>query len=298
MLLPSALAADLRAARALGDLLRGATLAGMPEGDTIHRLAASLRRGLGHGPVTAFVAPGVPGPLPLPGERIEEIAARGKHLLLRFSGGVTLHTHLGMSGSWRVLAPGSPSRPTGGRPGRAALLATGRASALCRDAPTVELLDDAGLRRHPRLAALGPDLCRPDLDLDEVLRRLDTLVEPATELGVVLLDQRPACGIGNVYRSEVLWACGADPFAPLAEVDVDARRAVYATAHALLRANLHGFPRRTVPEGLAVYDRAGRRCRRCGETIRARRLGEQARTTWWCPGCQTGATMRASGPGA
>ncbi|MGE5227190.1 MAG: DNA-formamidopyrimidine glycosylase family protein [Planctomycetaceae bacterium] len=265
----------------------------MPEGDTIHRLAATLRRALGEGPVEAFVAPGVPGPLPLPGERIEEIGARGKHLLLRFSGGATLHTHLGMTGSWRVLRPGSPSRPFGGRPGRAAIVTTPRATALCRDAPTLELLDDAGVRRHPQLTALGPDLCAPEVDLDEVLRRLDALVDPTTELGVVLLDQRPACGIGNVYRSEALWACGAHPLTPLAEVDADARRALYATAHALLRANLDGFPRRTVPEGLAVYDRAGRRCRRCGETIRARRLGEHARTTWWCPGCQTGAGMQA-----
>jgi endonuclease-8 len=86
-----------------------------------------------------------------------------------------------------------------------------------------------------------------------------------------------------------------DPFAALADVDAETRRALYATAHALLRRNLEGFPRRTVPEGLAVYDRAGRRCRRCGDTIRARRSGEQARTTWWCPGCQTAVTVQTRG---
>jgi endonuclease-8 len=267
----------------------------MPEGDTIHRAAASLRRALGEGPVTAFLAPGVSGPLPVPGERIGEVRARGKHLLLGFSGGATLHTHLGMTGSWRVLPAGSAPRPSGGRPGRAATIATARATALCRDAPTVELLDGAGLRRHPILRVLGPDLCEPEVDLDEVLRRLETFVDPRSELGVVLLDQRPACGIGNVYRSEVLWACGVDPFVRLADVDADTRRALYATAHALLRSNLGRVARRTVPEGLAVYERTGRRCRRCGEAIRSRRLGEQARTAWWCPGCQTGATMRAGG---
>jgi endonuclease-8 len=265
----------------------------MPEGDTIHRLAATLRRALGEGPVTAFQAPGVRGPAPVPGERIDDVRARGKHLLLAFSGGSTLHTHLGMTGSWRALPPAAPSRPSRGRPGRAATVSTARATATCRDAPTVELLDPAGLRRHPQLSTLGPDLCEPAVDLDLVLRRLEALVDPRTELGVVLLDQRPACGIGNVYRSEVLWTCAADPFAPLSEVDEETRRSLYATAHALLRANLDGLPRRTVPEGLAVYERAGRRCRRCGGTIRARRIGEHARTTWWCPGCQTGATVRA-----
>ncbi|MGZ4132228.1 MAG: DNA-formamidopyrimidine glycosylase family protein, partial [Actinomycetota bacterium] len=223
----------------------------MPEGDTIHRAAASLRRALGDGPLTAFEAPGVLGPRPEPGERIHAITPRGKHLLVRFSAGATLHTHLGMSGSWRVLPAGSSPQVAGGRPGRGAFLATSGAAARCRAAPTVELLDDAGVRRHPQLAALGPDLCEAGPDLDAVLRRLEALVDPATELGVVLLDQRPACGIGNVYRSEVLWACGLDPFVALAEADTDTRRALYATAHTLLRRNLDGFPRRTVPEGLA-----------------------------------------------
>ncbi len=270
----------------------------MPEGDTIHRLATSLRRALGDGPVTAFVAPGVRGSVPAPGERIDAIRARGKHLLIGFSGGATLHTHLGMSGSWRVLPAGSLPRPAGGRPGRAAFVATSRAAAVCRDAPTVELLDAAGVRRQPQLAALGPDLCDEDPDLDLVLRRLEALLDPSVEIGVALLDQRPACGIGNVYRSEVLWACGVDPSAPLADVDADTRRTLYATAHTLLRRNLDGFPRRTVPEGLAVYDRAGRRCRRCGDAIRVRRLGAQARTTWWCPGCQTGPGSRIEGASA
>jgi endonuclease-8 len=260
----------------------------VPEGDTIHRTAERLRAALGAGPVRAFDAPGVPGPSPEPGERIDDIEALGKHLLLRFSGGAILHTHLGMEGGWR-LAPagaepgGHADRPVRGR--GVARIVTLSAIATCRRA-TVELLDGPGLRRHPWLGSLGPDLCRPDVDLDVVLRRLDAL-HPSTPLGEALLDQRPACGVGNVYRSETLWACGLDPFVGLGGVPASERRRLWSTAGALLRRNLSGGPRRTVPQGLAVYQRAGRPCRRCGTAIRARRTGDLARATWWCPTCQT-----------
>jgi endonuclease-8 len=261
----------------------------VPEGDTIHRTAGRLRAVLGTGPVEAFDAPGVPGPRPELGERIDAVEALGKHLLLRFSGGAILHTHLGMQGAWRVVPSaagaeqGDPQRPIQGR--GVARLATPSAVATCRRA-TVELLDEPGLRRHPWLRALGPDLCRPEVDLAAILRRLDAL-DPSTPLGDALLDQRPASGVGNVYRSEALWACGLDPFVALRDVPASDRRRLWSTASELLRRNLAGGPRRTVPQGLAVYDRAGRACRRCGTPIRVRRTGERARATWWCPTCQT-----------
>ena len=260
----------------------------MPEGDTIHRAAASLRSSLGDGPVDAFDAPAVRGPRPSPGEPIEAIEARGKHLLMTFSGGTTLHTHLGMTGSWRVRPPGSDAAASG-RPGTWARIGTPRGTAVCRSAPTVELLDAASLRRHPVLAALGPDLCLPEPDLDAIRRRVRSLLDPATPVGVALLDQRPASGVGNVYRSEVLWACRVDPFLPVADVQDRALEELYATASGQLRANLREWRRRTYRDGLAVYDRAGRPCPRCGTPIASCRLGEQARTTWWCPTCQTSA---------
>ena len=266
----------------------------MPEGDTIHATAATLRAGLVGRPLVGFDAPGVRGPRPEPGAAIGAIEARGKHLLIRFDGGATLHTHLGMTGSWRI-GPSRAATTRGGRPGRAVILTTAAATAVCRDAPVVELLDDAGIRRHPQLSSRGPDLCLPDPDLDEALRRLDALIAPATPVGVALLDQRVAAGIGNVYRAEVLWACRADPFAPLEAVDEDRRRSLLTTAGELLRRNLGGGPRRTVPEGLAVYERAGRPCRRCGTAIAVRRLGEQARPVWWCPACQTAARSSEGG---
>jgi endonuclease-8 len=121
--------------------------------------------------------------------------------------------------------------------------------------------------------------------VDETIRRLERL-DPATPIGVVLLDQRPACGIGNVYRSEVLWAERVAPRTPLRDLDDAARRSLYATAHRLLRANIGDRPRRTIATGLAVYERGGRRCPRCQATVVHERLGEQARSVWWCPACQ------------
>jgi endonuclease-8 len=215
------------------------------------------------------------------------ITPRGKHLLIDFHDGLTLHTHLGMDGWWRVeRSPGRAVRRSG-PPGRGvqARIATEQASAVVGGTRTVELLDATGLRRHPVLATLGPDLCNERVDLDEIAGRLRRL-DPTTPIGVVLLDQRPACGVGNVYRSEVLWAERVAPRTPLRDVDEDTRRRLYATAHRLMRANLGSPRRRTIPSGLAVYERAGRACPRCRTTIIAERLGEQARTAWWCPGCQ------------
>ena len=188
-----------------------------------------------------------------------------------------------MHGSWHVYRPGERWRRS---PGAArAVLETAEGVAVCFAAPVVELLDERELARHPQLSRLGPDLCDPDPDLDEASARLDSL-DPTTEIGVALLDQRVACGIGNVYKSEVLFACGVDPFAPVGRLDASTRRRLFATAADLLGRNLAGGPRRTVPEGLAVYERTARPCRRCGTAVMSRRQGDDARTTWCCPTCQ------------
>jgi endonuclease VIII len=191
-------------------------------------------------------------------------------------------------------------RPTGAlvrSGGRAAVVTiqTQRATAECFSAPVVELLDDQALRHHPVLSSLGPDLCLADPDLDEAMRRLERL-DPGTEIGVALLDQRVASGIGNVYKSEVAFAGRVDPFTPLAELDRDTRLELWQTASHLLRRNLGPGPRRTMPQGLAVYDRAGRRCRLCAATIAVRRQGEAARPTWWCPDCQSRSRIDAANP--
>jgi len=258
----------------------------VPEGDTIHRAAAMLSAAIEGAAVTGFDAPRArrAAPPPQSGEVVEHVEARGKHLLIRFGGGTTLHTHMRMTGVWRTFPVDRSWRSAGGRV--VAVVRTERAAAVCFAAPVVELLDDRSVRRHPVLSALGPDLCLPDPDIGEIVSRSEAL-GAETEIGVALLDQRVAAGVGNVYKSEVSFACRVNPFTPLSGLDRDQRAQLWRTAGELLRRNLGPGPRRTTPDGLAVYDRAGRPCRVCGTAIAVRRQGEDARSTWWCPECQS-----------
>ena len=258
----------------------------MPEGDTIHRSATVLRRALAGKPLVAFEAPRLRFERFVDGTRVTTVEARGKHLLIAFDDGRVLHTHMQMSGSWHVYAPTQTWRRPA--PQMRAIVEVPDAVAICFNAPVVELLRERDVARHPRLAALGPDLCSPDVDLREVLRRLAT-VRGDTPIGPTLLDQRVACGIGNVYKSEVLFARRVDPFRAISSLDDDARRDLYRTAGEMLRANLDGGRRTTTPGGLAVYGKAGRPCPRCGTAIASSRQGEAARTTYWCPSCQAAA---------
>ena len=285
---------------------------GVPEGDTIHRTATRLAGALVGHELARFDAPRlgihVGGTrdagqarsrlgAPAVGTVIEAVEARGKYLLIRFGGGAVLETHLRMSGSWHLYRPGERwQRP----PATArAVVATADWEAVCFAAPHVILHPPppAGAAAATPAGAsaaaagsgpahLGPDLCRAEVDVDEILRRLDTMVAPDTRLDVALLDQRLFCGVGNVYKSEVLAAAGLHPATPLGSLDTGRRRELVAIAHRLLRANLGRVDRVTVPGGLAVYGRAGRPCRRCGTPIERAATGPHHRSTYWCPTCQ------------
>lgn len=252
----------------------------MPEGDAI--VGAARRVGAAVGGKTLVRLEIQRRVIHRPGLQVASVDAHGKHLLVRFDDGTTLRTHLRMNGRWHTYAPGQRWRRPAHR-ARAALEADDGYAAVCFDAPEVELLQGPGAEAD-RLGHLGPDLCREDADLDEILRRLDRL--DATELGVALLDQRIACGVGNVFKSEICFACRADPFAPVRALDVVLRRDLIETAARLLRANLRPGPRVTYQGGCAVYRRARRPCPRCGTAVRSRRQGEHARSTYWCPQCQ------------
>jgi endonuclease-8 len=264
----------------------------MPEGDTLHRTAERLRPALARKRLAAFAAPRLRGDRPRPGVGIEAVRARGKNLLIEFEGGLTLRTHLRMTGSWHLYRRGERWRQPR-HLARAVVETDDGWCAVCFAAPVVETFHRQAPLPGP-LARLGPDLCEPEVDLDAVLSRLAALAEPGAEIGSLLMDQRIAAGVGNVYKSEVCFACGVDPFTPAERIPEDTRRRLYATAHRLLRANLGGGPRRTTAGpggaapgvGLAVYRRRGQGCRRCGTPVRARRQGPEARTTYWCPGCQ------------
>jgi endonuclease VIII len=257
----------------------------MPEGDTLHRVAARLRPALAGRRLTKIEAPRLRGERPRAGDRIDGVEARGKHLLVHFAGGLTLRTHLRMNGSWHLYAPGERwQRPRGQL--RVALEVEGGWQAVCFAAPDVESYRRTHPGGPPVLDALGPDLCGPEVDLDAVLDRLGHGPSPEAEVGEVLLDQRVASGIGNVYKSEICFACRLDPFTPLAALGDADRRRLYDVARRMLRANLGGGARRTHSGGLAVYRKPGRPCPRCGTAIRVERQGPHARATYWCPGCQ------------
>lgn len=265
----------------------------MPEGDTIARTADVLRAALVGRPITAARARPQPGMRHVPdlsrlvGSTVTSVEPRGKHLLIGFDSGLTLRTHLRMRGSWHRYRPGERWH----RPQTAAsvVLENPSAVAVAFSTPVVELLTDADLRRSSVLGSLGPDLLAADFDADAALARLRAL--GGEELGNALLDQRAVAGIGNVYKSEVPFIEGLDPWSPVASLAEEELRRALATARRLLQANTRGGARVTtgsrVPgQVLWVYGRAGRPCRRCGTPIRHARQGPLARLTYWCPRCQ------------
>lgn len=239
-------------------------------------------------PLERFEAPRLSPPFPTAGAFVGGIEARGKHLLLHFSDGLTLHTHLRMTGSWHLYRPGEPWSRGAGQV--RALVAVPGAVAVCFNAPVVELLDAGALARHPVLRRLGPDLTDEDVDLDAAVARMAQLPEPDAPIVEVLLDQRVASGIGNVYASEVCFLHGTDPRTPLHAVPTATRREMLDTAGRLLRRNLVTVRRTTVPGApdgsLWVYGRAGQPCRRCRTPVTSERVGRHARITSWCPHCQ------------
>jgi endonuclease-8 len=264
----------------------------MPEGDTVFKLAAYLApelsgRRLVAGLVGGRVCRG--DTVDLAGRRIGAVFARGKHLFIELGDGELLRSHLGMWGSWHGYAPGEPwQRP---RHQAAIVLDTGGRVFACFNPLEVEILREAGVR-HRRLAiALGPDLLTPGIDLDGVLDRAHALCAPQAPVVDLLLDQRVAAGIGNVYKSEVLFLEGLDPLTPVGRLDDDRLRALYRRAGDLLGRNLSGGPRITRRANdeagyLWVYGRTAQPCLRCSTPVRSARLGRARRSTHWCPACQ------------
>ena len=250
----------------------------MPEGDTIWRAAAELRTALAGKRVKAARPSGL---AMVVGATVSAVEPVGKHLVIRFDNGFSLHTHMRMRGAWRVYRPGESWR----RPEwqLRALIETDDAVAACFGAPVVELVRNV----ESRLRHLGPDILADDWSIDEVLMRARQL--DALPVGELLLDQRVTAGIGNVYRCEALWRERVNPFGKTGDVSDASLRALFATARAAMRANLTSDPRRRTFPGYgrgAVHGRSGRPCPRCGTPIRSRLAGENPRVVYWCPACQ------------
>ena len=220
----------------------------------------------------------------LVGRTVEAVEARAKHLLIRFSGGLTLHTHMKMTGSWHVYPAGARWRKPGWQ--ARVVLEAGDRIAVCFNAPVVELLTERDEAEHPSLAGLGPDVLKPPIDMDEVRRRAAGRPHAFT-IGELLLDQQVVSGIGNIYRCESLFLCRTDPHTPWPEADLD--RLVTTASKVMLPLLKPGSGYEPL-----VYGRTGQPCTRCRTPIRSELYGAQPRTVYWCPNCQTPAANSPS----
>ena len=263
----------------------------MPEGDTLFRAARALDRAL-RGKVIERFESAYPALTRerLEGRVVEGVSAVGKHLLMRLSGGLVVRTHLRMNGAWHLYRPDERWRKARSR--ARLVLATGDFVAVGFDVPEAELLREEDLP-HSVVGRLGPDLLAPEFDSEEALRRLQA--RPGEEVGQVLLDQTVMAGVGNEYKSELLFICRIHPRSTVGAVAPADLKKLIAKARELLVRNvaepMRGPGRWTTQSAdpsrrVYVYGRTGRPCPRCGTPIAWSRQGSQARSSWWCPRCQ------------
>lgn len=259
----------------------------MPEGDTVWLVAKRLDDALSGDVLTRsdFRVPQL-ATTDLVGRRVLETRPRGKHILTRIEGGLTLHTHLRMDGMWHLHRPGA--RWTGGPDWQVRLvLSTDAWEAIGYRLPVIELIGTAD--EHSVVGHLGPDLLDPAYDRDEAVRRV--LADPSREIGQSLLDQANVAGIGNMYKAEALFVAKLSPWTPVGEVaDVGA---VLDIAQRWLERNKGHFSQSTTGDPRTehwVYGRAGKPCLRCRTRIAQAQQGDPPydRVTAWCPTCQPG----------
>jgi endonuclease VIII len=274
----------------------------MPEGDSIFRSAQTLDRALARRVVTRFesVLPAltrIDEDAPIAGRAVQRVWSQGKHLLIEFSGDLVLRTHMRMNGSWHIYRPGERWR----RPRHQArlIIETDAFVAIAFNVPVAEFYTPRELARERALRDVGPDLLGETFDEDAAVARLRA--RGPLGIGDALLDQHAVAGIGNVYKSEVCFLCRINPFTPVDRLSDDEVRTLMRTARRLLQANVapgtdagiatyHPLGRTTgragAEERLWVYGRARRACRRCRTPIQWSKQGLDARSTYWCPGCQ------------
>jgi endonuclease-8 len=274
----------------------------VPEGDTIFRSARALQRALAGQRVMRFES--VYAPLarvnddtPLTGRAIEKVEARGKWLLIHFSGDLILLTHMLMNGSWHIYRSGERWH----RPHRQMriVITTTDYEAVAFNVPVAQFHTARTLERHTSLPKLGPDLLKPAFVEDEAVVRLRAYANE--EVANVIANQQVMAGVGNVFKSEICFVCGVHPFRRVSTLSEEEVRCLIDTARRQLSMNVlessgdgpvtYMGPRRTLRTGdegarLWVYNRSGKPCRRCGTAILMRKQGSGARSTYWCPECQ------------
>ena len=267
----------------------------MPEGDTVWLAAKRMHEALAGRALTTsdFRVPQL-ATTDLTGRRVLEVIARGKHMLTRIEGELTLHTHFRMDGSWHLYRPGD--RWSGGPEWQVRLvLANTEWQAVGYRLPVVALLPTG--REDDVVGHLGPDVLDDGFDADEAVRRL--AADPAAEVGLALLDQRNLAGLGNLYRTEVLFLQGLTPWVRVG--DVTDLPALVRRARRLLMVNRDRWEQATTGslrpgEDHWVFERSGRPCRRCGTRIATAEQGRapMQRLTYWCPRCQLGPAPTAT----
>jgi endonuclease VIII len=282
----------------------------MPEGDTIYRAARTLNLALAAQAVTSFqsalphlsrveVDDGVVG------RRVEKVEAIGKWMLMHFSGGLILLSHMLMSGSWHIYRPGEEWKRR--RYDMRVVIGTPKILAVAFNVPIAEFHSAESLARREGFNSVGPSVVAKQFDESETMARLRS--RPELEIGVSLLTQSLLSGIGNVYKSEICFACAINPFRAVGTLTDAELGCLVSQARKFMLANVTETSRdgivtyaplrrttgRTNPsERLWVYHRNGESCRRCGGAIVSRKQGFDARTSFWCPRCQPMEMQRVS----
>jgi endonuclease VIII len=274
----------------------------MPEGDTIFRSARALNKALAGATVIGFETAYAPlasvhDNTPVTGRTIERVESRGKWLLMFFSGDLILVTHMLMRGSWHIYRTGERWKRS--RRQMRVVIRTKDFEAVAFDVPVASLHTARSLERSSAIPKLGPDLLSRQFSEDDAAVAIRAHRDE--EVGNVLLDQQVMAGLGNVFKSEVCFACNVHPFrtvTSLSKMEIDD---LVDTARKMMAANVAGTAgdgvvtytgaRRTTSNAdpaarLWVYGRQGQPCRRCGTPILTRKQGSGARSTYWCPECQ------------
>ena len=278
----------------------------MPEGDTIYRAARALEKAIGGKVVTGFETglaklARVNDDAPLVGRIVERVESRGKWCLIYFSGDLILATHMLMSGSWHLYRVGERWRM--GRDKMRLVIRTAEWEAVGFNVPVAEFFTARSLERSSQIARLGPDILSESFTVESGVARLGAHARenPDAEIGVVLLNQRVFAGLGNVYKSEVAFTAGVNPFRAMRTITQREMEVMVDVAQRYMKANVtdgkgegmvtyssgrttrHAMDRE---ERLWVYRRQGEECRRCGAVVMMRKQGVQVRSTYWCPECQ------------
>jgi endonuclease-8 len=278
----------------------------MPEGDTIYRSARAMQRAIGGQLCTGFETglaklARVNDDTPIAGRAIEKVEARGKWLLVHFSGDLILLTHMLMSGSWHLYRTGE--KWWMGKDRMRAVIRTADWQAVAFNVPVAEFHTARSLERNTQVPKLGIDVLGSAYTVEAGIAKLKAYgaAHPDAEIAVVLLNQRVLAGLGNVYKSEVAFAAGVNPFRAMSTITDREYEMMAEVAQRWMKQNVfdgagdgivtYSGNRRTTgssnrDDRLWVYRRSGQECRRCGAAIEMRKQGVQARSTYWCPSCQ------------